>query len=65
MYLQDKKNAVIIEPNSAQAVADAIQYLIADSNNAETIGAAGKEVAKQNFDVNVAGKNFKNLLMDL
>ncbi len=65
MYLQDKKNAVIIEPDSSTAVADAIEYLLTNRTNAETIGAAGKEVAKQNFDVRVAGKNFKKLLMDL
>lgn len=65
LYLKDKTSAVIIEPESPQAIAEAIEYLIADPARAEKIGTCGKEVARQNFDVRVAGKKFKKLLLDL
>lgn len=65
LYLEDKTSAVIIEPDSPQAVAEAIEYLIADRVRAEKIGARGKEVARQKFDVRVAGQKFKKMLLDL
>lgn len=65
LYLEDKTSAVIIEPDSPHAIAEAMEYLIADRDRAEKIGVCGKKVARKNFDVRVAGESFKKLLLDL
>ncbi len=65
LYLEDKNSAVIIEPDSPQAIADAIEYLLTNPDDAERIGANGKEAARKYFDVRVAGEKFKKLLIDL
>lgn len=65
LYLEDKNSAVIIEPDSVEAIAEAIEYLMADRENAERIGARGREVAMKNFKVEVAGEKFCKRLKEL
>ncbi|HPD45954.1 MAG TPA: glycosyltransferase [Anaerohalosphaeraceae bacterium] len=65
VYLEDKVNALIIAPDSGTAVAEAIEYLLADRERAERIGRAGREAARRYFDVSVTGEQFRKLLVDL
>lgn len=64
-YLEDKKNAVIIEPDSVSAITEAIEFLITHPDEAKRIGQAGKETAKKNFDAEALGKNLRQILTDI
>lgn len=64
-YLLDKKNAILIEPDSTDAIAEAMEYLVNNEQQAMTIGAAGRKVAQENFDAKVLGSRLKKLLINL
>lgn len=49
-YLRDKQTAVLIPPESAERMADAIEYLVADPMNAMKIGRKGRSVAIDELD---------------
>jgi glycosyltransferase involved in cell wall biosynthesis len=64
-YVRDRENAVLIKPDSSEAIAEAIEYLIADADRAMRIGAAGREVAENYFDVKVVAEKLRRLLTEL
>jgi glycosyltransferase involved in cell wall biosynthesis len=64
-YLTDRESAVLIRPDSSGAIAEAIEYLIADRERAMRIGAAGREVAEKYFDVKVVAEKLRRLLTEL
>ena len=45
-YLEDGKNAYIVEPNDTESIANKILQILSHPNEAEKIGKAGQEVAK-------------------
>ena len=64
-YLTDGENALLIEPDSAPAIARAMEQLLTDRGKAQDIGIAGRAVAKENFDSKVLGERLRKLLIDL
>lgn len=64
-YLEHEKSAILIEPDSVSAIAVAIQRLASNQQDAMKIGAAGRGVAKKNFDARTLGECLGKLLIKL
>lgn len=58
-YLEDGVNAYLAESGSAESVREKILEVLKDSERAERIGAAGKEVAKRCFDWRVHAEELR------
>jgi len=64
-YLQDKKNAMLVEPDEVQQIAEKLEWLIAHPDEARRIGLAGREAAAAHFDYRVVGEKLKHLLLKI
>lgn len=64
-FLNNMENAILIEPESTQQIADSIEYLINNKGEIERMGKAGIKVAKENFDSNILSQNFKDILVKI
>lgn len=64
-YVQDKKSALIVQPESATAISNAIKYV--DVNRDESINIAnnGYNVAKEHFSIEHVGNIFVSFLKEL
>ncbi len=60
-YLKDKENAYLVEPDQIENFAKKIIYALNDKN-AFSIGAAGYEVANNNFNYHLFGKKLGDFL---
>lgn len=49
-YLSDKVNALLVEPGSAEAIAEALMFALDNEGCALAIGRAGRAVAEAHFD---------------
>jgi len=65
LYLEDKKNALVIEPGSVGAIVEAIKYLLDQPEQARRIGAAGKATAGESFDAERWGNKLHEILLSL
>ena len=61
LYLENKNDAILIEPNNVQAIQQAIEYLIDNPIEAMKIGQNGKQKCKEYFDPHKNGR----LILDL
>ena len=50
LYLNDKENAFVFAPGDFEAVEDAMEYILANPEDAKRIGEAGKETAHKYFN---------------
>ena len=50
LYLKDKENAFVFAPGDYQAVEDAMEYILANPEEAKRIGEAGKDTAYKHFN---------------
>ena len=50
LYLKDKKNAFVYNPGNFKAVEDAMEYILANPEEAKSIGEAGKQTANKYFN---------------
>ena len=64
-YLQNEKNALVVEPDNIEEMAGAIYQLVKDHGLAERIGRNGVELAKSTFDYKVHSKSLHAFLEDL
>jgi glycosyltransferase involved in cell wall biosynthesis len=49
-YLEDRRSAVLIEPGSVEAIAEAMRYILRRPDAARAIGREGREVARNAFE---------------
>ncbi len=63
-YLEDRRDAVLVRPDDAGAIADGILWLIGHPDEARATGAAGKAVAAENFDWRVVGEKLKRAILE-
>ncbi len=54
-YLHDKIDAVLVPPDSITALAEAMEYLLADRARAQRLGHAGRRVAWKCFSIETLG----------
>lgn len=64
-YLTDKKNAILISPNSVDEIISAVEFILNDPIAAKEIGKAGKQTAKDSFDTDAIIGNLKNFLLEV
>jgi glycosyltransferase involved in cell wall biosynthesis len=64
-FLRDGENAYVAQPNSAEAFAIKLDYVLANYENAKQIGLKGKEVAVRNFDYHIHGKRIVEFIRTL
>jgi glycosyltransferase involved in cell wall biosynthesis len=64
-YLVDRRNAVLVEPDDIESIAEGIDWLIEHPEEARAIGLAGKAVAATHFDWRVVGERLKQVLLEL
>lgn len=55
-YLEDGKNAYIVEPNDTESIANKILQILSHPNEAEKIGKAGQEVANNVFNCDIQAR---------
>jgi glycosyltransferase involved in cell wall biosynthesis len=55
-FLTDGENAVLVPPGAPDQLADAIARLIDDANERRRLGAAGREIFRDRFDIRVAAE---------
>lgn len=65
LYLEDKRDALLIEPDSIEAITDALTYLITNPRDALDLGSRGREVARRHFDRKVIAERLIVLLQAL
>ena len=64
-FLRDRENAMLVPPDSAEALAAAMEYLLGNEQHAVQIGRRGKQTAHQHFNAAVQGERLRQLLMEL
>jgi len=62
LYLEDRVNAMLVEPGSVPGIVAAINYLLADEGRALTLGQAGRTVAVGNFSAQNNGRRLFELI---
>ena len=64
-YVTDKKDAFVIDPESAHQIADALCYIASHKDEAIEIAQRGHETMKREFSIENVGKIFVNFLSSL
>lgn len=64
-YLQDNKNGFIFETNNANSLRDKIKYIVDHSDQLAKIGANGRKVYENNFEMNIFEQNLLKTLKGL
>lgn len=64
-YLEDKKNALLVEPENENDIADAIKYAYDNPTEMQKIAALGLETMQQYFSINTVGEKFVNFLKQI
>ena len=64
-YLVDDKEAVIVTPNSSNALAEGIRKLVKMPDRGEKIGVEGMKKCKQYFDYRIRCKDISDFIEDL
>ena len=59
MYLRDRIDAFLVQPNDIQAFADTLRYVLNNPNEAAEVGLNGQKVAMEAFDTD---RNCKRLI---
>jgi glycosyltransferase involved in cell wall biosynthesis len=62
LYLADRKNALIVEPDSSESIAKALEFLISNPDEAKKIGHEGRKLAKEKFNAKTLTINLKEVL---
>ena len=65
MYLEDRRDALLIEPDSVEAISVALTYLISHPNEALELGSRGQEIARRYFAREVIAEKLVGLLKAL
>ena len=65
LYLENGKNAFIIEPNDEESLVHDIKLLLDNPTLARNIGNAGKDVALKNFNPLYQGKRLSEFFLNL
>ena len=63
-YLEDNVSAFMAEPGDVDSFADAMDRALQDEANAKRVGANGRKVAEENFDVEKQAKRLSQFLID-
>ncbi|WP_279245008.1 glycosyltransferase [Candidatus Litorirhabdus singularis] len=53
IYLEDKKTALLAEPESVASIASCMTYVIKNLMRSKAIGLSGRKIAQENFDYRV------------
>ena len=64
-WLEDDKNAFIVEPNDTEALVKAIVQVFENREEANRIGIKGQEVCRDSFDFHIWGKPLVDFLNQL
>lgn len=64
-YLDDRRNAMLVSPDSSDSAAEAIEFLITHEDDARRIGLAGRGVAADNFNAETLGEKLRQILLSL
>lgn len=62
LYLDDRKNAVIVEPGSSESITKALEFLISNPAQAQKIGQEGRKLAKEKFNAKTLTLKLKKVL---
>ncbi|MBL8202148.1 MAG: glycosyltransferase [Chromatiales bacterium] len=62
VYLEDRVNAMLVEPGSVPGIVAAISYLLADEGRALALGRAGRRVAVEHFSARNNGRRLLELI---
>ena len=63
-YLKDNVSAFMAEPGDVDSFADTMDRALHDEANAKRVGANGRKVAEENFDVEKQAKRLSQFLID-
>ncbi|UHG93161.1 glycosyltransferase family 4 protein [Spirosoma oryzicola] len=64
-YLVDKENSLLVEPESAEQIADAILHLLENPILISELGDKAKELAKNNFSSRILSKKLYSFLVNI
>ena len=64
-YLEDKKNALIVAPENAHEIAQALLYVQNNPQKAILMANNSIDVAKRYFSIENVGKIFVNFLLEI
>jgi len=64
-YLENRVSALLIDSNTVDSIADAIEYIITHPDAAKEIGSNGKQVAINAFSTDVVGNKLLEILHGL
>jgi glycosyltransferase involved in cell wall biosynthesis len=58
-------NGLLVPEHDAPAVAAAIEYLIANPQQARSFGDRGREIAREKFSIEASGRSLRALFEDV
>lgn len=61
-YLEDRMSALVVPPDDIDSIANAIEYVINNPEEARKIGSKGKEICVKYFNPDINSKIFYDLL---
>jgi glycosyltransferase involved in cell wall biosynthesis len=64
-FVKDRESALLVEPDSVASISSALEFLISNPNEAIRIGANGRKVAEQYFDIRVIGHGLIQFIKDV
>ncbi len=64
-FIHSNENAILIEPESSEAIVNAIDFIALNKESASIIGKNGYETAKKHFDVEIQAKSILTFVNQL
>lgn len=64
-YLKDKRDALLVTPESVQELSDALLYLLKNFEKAREIGLNGRQVCLENFNPRINGEKLLEFLLSI
>jgi glycosyltransferase involved in cell wall biosynthesis len=65
LYLKDLDSAMLVDPGSADAIVNAVDFLVSNQEAAKSIGHKGQSVAVNSFDYSAQGKKLFSFLKNI
>jgi glycosyltransferase involved in cell wall biosynthesis len=62
LYLQDRVNALLVEPDSVESIMEALRFVLDNPDRSIEIGVRGRDIATHFFDTRVVGQVVRDIV---
>lgn len=61
LYLQDRVNALLVEPDSVESIMDALRFVLDNPDRSMEVGVRGRDIATHYFDAKIVGQVVRDI----